>query len=256
MAKTKHTTSTPSSPSPHQTRSKSPRKEVIVAERRTSPRAKKKTEKVRVDDGIEDTVPPPSSVAAAPQPIVASGRSKKKVGLPLPSKGSARSSIVAKRPLPADPGRQIATATELHPSDDADADIGKPSAADIGKPSVGDIGNPSAADIGKSSAADVVKPSASDIGIVPRLRSSSIDGNHLSSGGPLSNDYMESVAAAYLSKKPKLAHSSSVITNGSTNILVPRLAHATASQEASSVPRSKVPSTNDDSSLSDDRFAL
>jgi hypothetical protein len=266
MAKTKQPTSTPASPSPHQTRSKSPRKEVIATVRRTSPRAKKKTEKLLQDEEPEtkdadiDEVPPPSSVAAAPPPIVGSARPKKKVGLPLPSKGSGyarSSSIVAKRPLVADPAHQIAPSTELHPSNDAD--IGKSSAADVGKPSAADSG----------------KPSAADTGTVPRPRSSSIDANHLTStvsgvsslvgsarglsphptstsGGPLSNDYMEFVATAYLSKKPKLAHSSSVTMNVSTNLSVPRLAQATAFQETSSVPSAKVPSTNDDASLSDD----
>jgi hypothetical protein len=74
-----------STTSPHQTRSKSPKKKTVTTERRTSPRAKKNTKKVLVNRPlqIQDTAigggdPPSSSVAAAPPPpSVISARSKK-----------------------------------------------------------------------------------------------------------------------------------------------------------------------------------
>ena len=248
MVKTKHPTSTASTTSPHQTRSKSPRKKKVDAtERRTSPRVTNKTKKVRVDTDIGAAVVPPSSVGAAvlppssvgdaPPPLVGDARSKK-LATPRSSSKDRPSSLLATGPLPTAP-RLIDTGAEVHPPDDAD--IGKPPSPPT---------TTSVADTGTASRPRSTSVDAARLSSVSSIVESS---RGVTSGGPLSRDYMESVATAYLSsKKLKIAPTA--------HIALPRLSQAITSRESKQPETSSLPppppanvaSPNDDASLFDD----
>jgi hypothetical protein len=84
---------------------------------------------------------------------------------------------------------------------------------------------PSFADASRKLSTLTGSPEDADVGTTGRSRSSSIE------GGPLSQEYMDSVAAAYLSSKtPQVGHISGV-TDRNTPLSIPRLSQAIASKE-------------------------